>query len=233
MTVIRELDVTLDAEDAKAFPGLYCRGLGHERMLAVVPDIIDDVESGQLISPGIVYNIVDIARKELGTLTLADGSQLTSPLLAHRMSGASRLAFIVVTIGDGVAGYISDLHAADELVKAFVSEEIANAYLFDVSSHVEVLIEEAATADGMQVSGPLSPGDEGFPMELQSQVLALAGAKEIGIELSEASMMRPRFSISIVIGLGKRMHKWSQLDNCAVCASRDSCRHRKAAEAMA
>jgi hypothetical protein len=111
-------------------------------------------------------------------------------------------------------------------MKAILLEEVANAVLFETSNRLQSLAEEQAAEMGLRASGPISPGNhEGFGLEHQTTLLALAGAENIDITLTQSGQMIPIHSISVVIGLGKRVHKWTDDDNCRICRSRDKCRH--------
>ena len=213
-------------------PGLRCRGLMRKRVLAMLPEIIKDIEQSKLLQPALAYDIVSVKSLGKGMVELENGIRLHSPLLAHRLAAASGLAFGVVTIGNSIAAVIDQLFRTGKQLKAVLMEEIANAYLYKLSMRLQQLIDEQASRGSLQASGSLAPGDEGFDLSEQKPVLALAGARGINVTLSESFMMKPRHSISNVTGIGKRMRKWTQVENCAECAANDRCQYRHSVEGL-
>jgi len=167
-----------------------------------------------------------------GVIELEQGTRLHAPLLVHRLARASGLAFGVATIGNAFAETIEQLFKAGQQFKAVLMEEIANACLYKVSMQFQQRVDDEAGLINLQTSGTLAPGDEGFDLSGQEQVLALADAAAIHVSLSASFMMKPRHSVSNVIGIGRRMQKWTQIENCSVCKSRERCPHRQGIEVL-
>jgi cobalamin-dependent methionine synthase I len=233
MPLIHDLPVSLSVDEVKAIPGLRSRGAMHKRVQILLPEILNEIETANLIQPAIVYEVVEIKAKGDREVVLNDNSRLLSPLVAHRLKRASRLVFAVATIGKTIDTFITDLFSSGKHLKALVTEELTNACLHKVSIQIQQRIDTEASRLQLQASGFLAPGDEGFPIGQQRHVLRLAGARQINITLSETSMMTPRHSVSKVIGLGRHMRKWTQVESCAECASRDRCPHRQTVAVMA
>jgi hypothetical protein len=226
MPAIHDFKLTLDASEVKGVPGLRCRGLMQKRVLSMLPEIVGDIEQANLVNPAMAYGSVAVKSRNHGMIELEDGTRLHAPLVAHRLARASKLVFGVVTIGNTITVAIDQLFRTGKQLKAVLMEEIANAYLYKLGMCLQQLIDEQASRESLQASGTLAPGDEGFDLSEQEPVLALAGAAAINVTLSESFMMKPRHSISFVTGIGRRMRKWTQLENCADCAASDRCQYR-------
>jgi hypothetical protein len=232
MPVIEDIKVSFEAGEAEKIPGLRCRGLMHKRILSMLPEIMGDIERDNLLHPALTYDIVAVKSLSHGVIELEEGTRLHAPLLSHRLAHASELAFGVVTIGNSIAETIDQLFKTGKQLKAVLMEEIANACLYKVSMQFQQRVDERVTKIDLQASGTLAPGDDGFDLGEQERVLALAGAAAINVTLTESFMMKPRHSVSNVIGIGRRMQKWTQIENCSVCAARDRCPHRQTVEAL-
>ncbi len=232
MPIIDDIDISFEAGELEKLPGLQCRSKISKRMSAMVSEIIADITQDNLIHPSFTYGIVPVQSMHRGTIELEQGTRLYAPLLAHRLERATSLAFGVATIGNAISETIDQLFQAGKQFKAILMEEIANAYLYKVSMQLQHQVEEAAGTQDLQTSGTLAPGDDGFDLDEQDRVLALAGAAGINVSLSESFMMTPRHSISNVIGIGQRMPSWTQLENCSLCAARDRCRHQHSIKAL-
>jgi hypothetical protein len=204
-----------------------CREGLHPRLAAKVSDLISEVEELDLLRPAIAYQFWPVAEIGGKRLRLASGVQFAdAPALAHRLGGASEVVALVCTIGgelDSRAGlWFSERRASD----AVVLSEIGIAALGVLRDDALALIGQEAGGRGLDASGPLSPGDAGFDLSGQELLLDLAGARRIGVELGSTLMMSPAKTLSMLVGLGRNMPKWSHADACEVCAARDNCRYR-------
>lgn len=196
------------------------------RLSALLSGVLKEIERDRLIAPALCYEVVAVAKTSAGTITLDGGERLHAPLLAHRMARASHLLFGVATIGGAMAKTVRQCFTGGKNVKAILLEELANAALFETANRLQSLADERASDMGSSSSGPMSPGDvDGFGLDQQATVVTLAGAEKIGVTLTGSGQMNPVHSLSVVIGLGKSMRKWTKMDDCKTCRSRETCRH--------
>jgi hypothetical protein len=233
MPVINDLIIGLDLAEAENLRAIRGNNRIHPRMLAMLPEILAEISTGKLINPAAGYRIIEVKQVKPGRMELHDGTIFAAPILTHRLARASALAVGVITIGRAISEAISGYFSTGENLKAILMEEIANALLFKTSDHFQDVIDNEAARLGLQASGQLAPGNEGFDFTQQPQVLALAGAERVGISLSATGLMDPVHSTSVLIGIGKRMPRWSQFESCQSCPSRDKCVHRKESNTVA
>jgi hypothetical protein len=83
-----------------------------------------------------------------------------------------------------------------------------------------------ASSRGYEAGGPINPGMPGFPITAQWRLLELVPAQEIGVSLTSSGMMIPRKSVSMVMGIGPQMAKWSRAEVCARCSLRETCHYK-------
>lgn len=227
MPVVENIDIDFQLHDVDKLKSLGGSGSIHPRIRGMLPEILDCLKKDKLVVPGICFEIVKVDAISPGLVTLDGGRTLHSPLLSHRLARASSMSFSVATIGASIGETIRQWFADGRHVKAFVLEEIANALLFKLLEQMRVTIEAEAEKTGLTTSGPLSPGDhDGFDIDQQETVLAMAGAVNLGISMTTTNQMDPVHSVSVVTGIGKRIKKWSRLDNCSICRAREKCVHR-------
>ena len=80
-------------------------------------------------------------------------------------------------------------------------------------------------ADNLQVSMPINPGMLEWPLgEGQKQIFSLLDTAEIGVQLNSSSLMSPRKSLSMVIGLGVELS--DKGEPCDYCGMKERCIHR-------
>lgn len=195
----------------------------------VLPGLLAEVISDRLIDARYSYGLYAAADIGAGRVTLANGMLLTAPLVAHRMKRASMLAFAVVTLGPRLAARAAGLVRDGSVVRAMLLEGIAGYALGQAISALCEALDEDALARGLSCSGYINPGDFGFDLANQRTVLELAHASRIDVACTDGSAISPIHSVSAVFGVGRRMRKWTQIENCQTCPSKDRCVHLRAA----
>ena len=227
MPVFTKLDIDFEVQDAENLKSLSCNGSMHPRFRELLPEILDCVKQDGLFTPVVGYEIQKVASVKPGIFSLHDGDMLHSPLLTHKLARASHLVFGVASIGRLISDAVTEFFSTGKHLRAFVLEEVANALLFRTSEHLYMMIENQAAGMGLTASGPASPGDiDGFDISQQRTVLSLAGADRTGITLTSTNQMDPVHSLSVVVGMGDNLMKWTRADNCNICRARDKCVHR-------
>jgi hypothetical protein len=144
----------------------------------------------------------------------------------HRLRRASSVVFRVCTIGPKLSQQASAWFAEGERLKAVILDDIGTTALFKLGDRLEALISKQSSAMGLEASGTSSPGEEGFAVTAQAQVLELAGGGDIGVVLTGGGVLVPHKSMTSVIGLGEQMTAWSRGDTCAACSASERCPYR-------
>jgi hypothetical protein len=227
MPAVENLTIEFTFEEVCELPGLKSRGQLHPRIRRLIPEVIDNVQELDLIRPVYSYNVVDIEKRSSNGVLLKGGWEITSPLLIHRLAGASQLAVGAVTIGQALSEQVSAWFTVGDYSKAMILDAIGNAALFSLCDLFEDICETEATERGIRSSGALSPGDDGFGLECQRTLLTIAEADRCSIRLLDNDLMLPMRSLSVVAGLGKRVKRWSRAESCASCSSRERCKLRR------
>jgi hypothetical protein len=227
MFAVENIVVEIMREDVYEQLGLKTRGQKHHRIKRLIPEVIDKVQALALIRPAYSYNVIDIEKRKLNRIYLQDGWEIVSPLLVHRLAGASQLVVGALTIGQALSEQVSACFAEGDFSRAMILDAIGNSALFRLCELFEGICKTEATDRSICSSGILSPGDEGFGLECQKTLLAIAEADRCGISLLESELMLPVRSLTVVAGLGKRVKTWSQAESCANCPSSDRCKIRR------
>ncbi len=189
--------------------------------------MIEEVAELDLLAPAIAYEILPVAEIRGKRLRLASGAEFEdAPVLAHRLGGATEVVALVCTLGAELDRQVSRWFADRRPSDAVVLGEIGIAALGVLRDDALALIGQVAGGRGLEASGSLSPGDAGFALSSQELLLGLAGAARIGVALGATLMMKPAKTLSMLVGFGRDMPKWSHADACEVCAARENCRYR-------
>ena len=227
MPVLTEIRQRLSVEDIASSWGARRTRLVSSRMTALLSDLLERIEQHNWIQPKISFQIHAVAVRTREQFTLRSGYRISSPILGHYLPAATHVAAAVCTIGDAIEHEVRAGFAASDRLRATMLDEIGTLALYRLGDRLEEMIQEEAERLGLQASGALNPGEDGFPITQQETVLELSGGAAIGISHTTTGMLRPRKSLSMILGLGKQMRKWSRGERCAVCAARDRCPHRR------
>ena len=208
MTIVRNIPLPLFLDEVAELSSLRCQGL----LSPKISGVLDQIQQENILEPVISYN-----------LNIFDGIWAKAPLAAHRFRGASQVAIGFLSLGPKIAAYIQSLFDQGAQLNALIADGIANYALFKLQNIYLEMIVEVASRQNHQASGILSPGEQGFDISLQKVLFPLAGAHEIGLEMTKTGMINPRHSLSALIGIGPKMQQWTQADNCSNCAASDRC----------
>ncbi|HYD74505.1 hypothetical protein [Ramlibacter sp.] len=151
-----------------------------------------------------------------------DGHRLQAPWLVPGSGQLTGVACAVATLGEGLERKVSELFAERRAALAVALDGLGNELLFALSRKVQDRMLAGVRKQGLGMAGELRAGDPGLALSAQQVVLQLAGAGDIGVELTRTLMMHPAKSTSIVQGVGLALpaQTWSR---CDACPSRPRC----------
>lgn len=180
-------------------------------------------EGAPLLRPEVVERRLTLTEQRHGRLQLSDGSTLTVPAVLEALTGATEVVVLLATVGEPIARAV---HAAARTEPAFAIalDAVGTAAVQEVASaHRRALASEVADR-GWRVGMPLTPGMDGWSLiEGQRLLFDLSGTAG-SIRLTETAMMRPRHSLSMLLGLGPDIDTDRTICDC--CSARTRCRHR-------
>lgn len=227
MPIITDFRLSLATEDVTCSWRHPRARLSSSRMMAVLSDLLEQIEAEHWIQPKISFQVWPIVGSAQGWIEVSGGSRISSPTLGHHLPGATHLAAGVCTTGDAIEKHVSKEFAVGDRLRAVMLDEIGTLALFRLGDQLEKLIQAEAARRGLEAGGVLSPGEDGIEISQQGLVVELAGRANIGVSQTSAGMLVPRKTLSMVVGFGRRMPKWSRGDRCAQCGARDRCPHRQ------
>jgi hypothetical protein len=196
-------------------------------MVALLSELLARVEAEHWIQPKTGFQVWPVVGRGQEWLELRGGSRISSRMLGHYLPGATHVAAGVCTIGDALEKHVSEGFAASDRLRAVLLDEIGTLALFRLGDQLEESMQAEAAQHALEASGVLSPGEDGFEISQQAAVVELAGGADLGVSQTTTGMLIPRKSLSMVVGFGARMPKWSRGERCARCGARERCPHRR------
>jgi hypothetical protein len=224
MKTIDDWELTLDVDQV-----LRGQGADPQIIRKRSPNLVEIAEraiidGSSLLNPQLIYRRVKLESVLHERLLLAGGSELHSKLLAQHLSPAQEVVLIVCTVGAGIDSWIADASRTDPSF-ALSLDGLGNAAVEDLANQACRHFEKAARAEQLETSIPLSPGMQDWPVDRgQDQIFGLLPADDIGVTLTPARLMTPHKSLSMVIGIGRKMVGGGK--QCDYCMLRDTCRYQ-------
>jgi hypothetical protein len=181
-------------------------------------------ESFSLLQPKVVYQEFATESVQHERLILNNGLMLKSKLLVQHLAAASQIIVILATIGEVLEQHVSRIWDAN-MVYALALDGAGSAAVEALANAACQYFEEKAAGEGLQVSIPLSPGMVDWPVsEGQPQIFQLLGEAGTAVQLTPASVMIPKKSLTMVLGIGADMKSSGR--TCDFCVMRQTCRYQ-------
>jgi hypothetical protein len=185
-----------------------------------VPDPVMDAareaarEAGALLDARFVRSVASVERHER-TPVVAGSVRLDTTAIAHELVGASCLASFVCTIGPALEARVSSVLPHDPVL-ALALDGLGSAACERLASSLCEELGREAAAQGLQVTGPLTPGMIGWALHpAQTAVFALVDPAPIGVRLTASGQMIPRKSVSFIVGIGAEVRpRTSACERC-------------------
>jgi hypothetical protein len=179
-----------------------------------------------LLEPTIASRIWPVRAVESDGIVVDDGTWLPMVTADQLMPGARNLAFVVCGMGTAVEVRISELFSSRRYRLALAMDVFANRALFRLSDRVRTTLRRDARALGLGLGQPFEPGNEGFPLGCQTEVVRLAGGLAEGFSVTTTGMMKPIRSLDFVAAMGTDLPVWQASRRCQDCPSGSRCLDR-------
>ena len=182
-------------------------------------------ESFSLLAPKVVYKEFAIEGVQHERLLLQEGQKFESKLLAQHLGTAERIIIILTTIGERLEERVSEIWDAD-MVYALALDGAGSASVEALANAACLYFEQRAAEVEMQVSIPFSPGMVDWSVsDGQPQIFRLLGEAGSIVQLSPSSIMIPRKSLTMVMGIGAELKSSGR--TCDFCTMRETCLYQE------
>lgn len=172
-----------------------------------------NTDLSSLINPSIAYDFFEVVKIEPEAIVL-EHERIEGSLLPALFEGCKRIMVAVCTIDPELDEKVEKLLNEGNLLNATLVDEMGNAAIKELEDECWRIANEKAAEEGLTASGCICPGKEGFTLDEQEKILRMVNAKSIGVELTNSTMMYPRKSTSVVIGIGENLSHWEMCEYC-------------------
>lgn len=182
------------------------------------------VEGVQLVEPVVLFRAFKLQAVVHERLTLERGMAITSKLLVQHCAAADFLVVAVCTVGEMIQRKVED-HFQEDPILGLALDAYGSAAVESLATEFCACVEGTAAQSDKKSTIPLSPGMVNWPVDQgQRQIFEILDPGVIGVRLTQASMMQPQKTISLVVGLGEKIA--NDGITCDYCSMRDRCHYR-------
>jgi hypothetical protein len=223
MPVIGEIHLKLTQDEVLRRVGFKGHAGIRPEMQNQISELLETASSSNLLQPAATYEMYDIVNMKPDKVVLNNEAFITGTLLPTTFPEAGKLAVMVCTIGPGLENRATEYGKNGETLRAMLLDGIGSAAVDILAQESCHLIAGKAAELGLQAGSPINPGMPGLQITEQQNILNLAHAEKISVNLTSSGIMVPRKSTSVVIAIGRNMHTWTQEEVCAYCNLRETC----------
>jgi hypothetical protein len=220
MPIIRDIPLSLKTKDVLRREGFQGYSQIRPEIKVLIKELLAGIRKTHLLEPVAAYEIYTTT--ELSQRQPMVRDSLLSSVLPH----TKELAIAVCTIGPRLEKKVTDYTSQGEPLQGTLLDGIGSAAVDSLTEEVCKFITDEASSRGYEASSPINPGMPGLPIAAQWQLLKLVAAGEIGVSLTSSGVMVPRKSVSLVMGIGPQMPKWTRTEVCARCHLKKTCPYR-------
>lgn len=151
--------------------------------------------------------------------------ELTGMSIKKHLLNCQQVAIMSVTIGSSIEQAITSAFEQGNYTTGLLLDAAATTAVEEVADQLNNFITTQATQKGYITTSRFSPGYGDWSITTQHSIAALAGAQDIGITVTETSMLLPRKSVTAIIGFLPRSkaHQQTPLEHhsCTDCTQID------------
>ena len=229
MPVIRDIPLSLKIREMLRRQGLGGGAKVRPEIKDLILEVLTSVKKARLLEPLVAYEYYTVSSMNGSQISLEGDRAIHGPLIPAIFPEAKELAVLLCTIGTRLEKQVTAYSKSGEAMRGMILDGIGSTAVDMVTLEVLGRLASEVSSRGYEISSPVSPGMPGFPLTEQWNLLGLVKADEIGVRLTASGVLVPRKSLSMVIGIGPKMTRWTQAEVCARCSLRETC-HYKATE---
>jgi cobalamin-dependent methionine synthase I len=204
-TIIRDFPLSINEKSVLGFMGYPRRGdaLSGPRANRSLDQVRHLMKKyGELIKPQGIYAFFSFSCRD-DELQLVDFNEcFMSSFLAERFRRAHHVGFFVATIGDALEKEVRLLTEAGSISEGFMLDAIGSAAAESTARHIHLRIQSESACRMVRYSPGFDHPGSGFdwPLADQEKIFRLLDPGRIGVSLTPSWMMKPRKSVSAIIG---------------------------------
>jgi hypothetical protein len=226
MPVIRDIPLSLKTGAVLRRQGLGGKAKVRPEIKKMILGLLASIESGHLLETAVAYEYYPVTGMTSDQISLEGGKAVHGPFLPALFPEAKELMVLIGTIGPRLEKQASNYTKSGQALRGMLLDGIGSAAIDTLIPESLKPIAAEVASRGYEISSPVNPGMPGFPMTEQWNLMELSQAHKIGVSLTQSGILIPRKSVSMVVGIGPRMTRWTQAQVCARCSLSETCPYK-------
>lgn len=179
----------------------------------------------RLLKPRYIYTIKNIESISGGEVRLEGPVILHSQVLSGLLTGCDKAALFAVTIGGLVERTSGTFARKGAMLKSYLFDTVGSECVEIAARRIHQRMRRHAQSHGMLTTRRLSPGHCDWDITEQRTMFEVLKPQMIGMQLTSSCSMRPKKSITGIIGIGPA-DKVGKFNPCLTCTEK-SCPGRR------
>lgn len=151
---------------------------------------------------------------------------LTGQDIRRHLADCHQCVLMAATLGADVERLLMQVQVSD-MARALILDSCASAAVENLCDNLETDLRAEVEAEGLFLTDRFSPGYGDLPLSFQRDFCALLNAqRQIGLTVSESSLLIPRKSVTAVLGIS-HWPRTTRSSGCANCNLFETCQIRK------
>jgi hypothetical protein len=221
MAARTDIQLTLRTEDFLEIQGAALRRPNMREAAARAVE-----RATELVAPAAVYDYFRVLACS-GTEVRVDRVTFNLGRHAALLAAAQEVLLAVVTIGPRLEEEARVLQKAGQVLDAYLLGEAGVYAVGELVERCHRIVEAEAASRGWGVGAELAPGQlAGWAIGEQRLLCSLLDVASIGVSVTDAGVLVPQKSASVMIGMGPDYESAVVHSPCMYCAMGDTCRFR-------
>jgi hypothetical protein len=159
-------------------------------------------DAPEFIQPKGVYRLLSIASRSESVTEFRDTDfVLQSKQVTKMLRNAEMAVVFMVTIGSALEDHVKQLMDTGEMTQGVILDAIGSETADAAADKLHHgVIKELALESKYSITPRFSPGYGDWLLTVQKEILSLCSGSQIGISVNDSFLMRPRKSVSAVLG---------------------------------
>ncbi len=126
---------------------------------------------------------------------------LTGQKIIHHLRAAREIAVLALTIGPELEQKVTEYFAGGSYTLGLLLDAAGTTAVEAAADQTGLIIQQAVASQGLLPLPRYSPGYGDWPLTSQPDILDLADGQQINLTVTSSFILRPRKSITAIIGL--------------------------------
>lgn len=170
------------------------------------------------------YKVLDIESIEKDIITIKGEHLNVDKIIASQLKNSEKVAIFLCTIGEEMEKLAAQLFSIGEAAEGHFVDTIASVVVEECAEILHNYISFTFSKKDLKVTNRYSPGYCGWQVGDQKKLFSLLPDGFCGVQLTDTSLMKPKKSISGIIGIGKYVEREPYF--CVRCHNKKCVYHR-------